>query len=125
MIFASSIFKSLSEPARIRILFLLYCKEELCISDLQHILDYTQAKTSRHLTYLKNAGLVISNKEDQWVFYRINEDVMPLLNKLFQFFSKDNVLQKDIDTYETLYSNRELARNRIERRRYQMSNTGD
>ena len=48
--------------------------KELSISDLEHILDFTQTKTSRHLIYLKNAGLVGSRRVDQWTFYYILEN---------------------------------------------------
>lgn len=57
------VFKALSEEARVRILHLLMQNEELCISDLEHILEFTQTKTSRHVTYLKNAGLIGSRKK--------------------------------------------------------------
>ncbi|MDX1904672.1 MAG: metalloregulator ArsR/SmtB family transcription factor, partial [Thermonemataceae bacterium] len=53
----SQIFKAFSDESRIRIMYLLFKNKEMCISDLELILDFTQTKISRHLIYLKNAGL--------------------------------------------------------------------
>jgi ArsR family transcriptional regulator len=105
----AEIYKALSDESRIRILHLILKNKQMCISDLELILDFTQTKTSRHLTYLKNIGLVKHQKTDQWVYYYINTSYHDIINTLFSFFSKDPVLQKDIIEYRTLYSNNELA----------------
>ena len=52
----SEILKSLSDESRLRILNLILVNEEMCISDLELILDFTQTKTSRHLGILKSIG---------------------------------------------------------------------
>jgi len=112
--FGSQIFKSVSDESRVRILHLLYRNGELTISDIEHILDFTQTKTSRHITYLKNSGMVSARKVDQWVFYSIREEVEELTNRIFDFLVKDASLQKDQETYEVLNSNRELAKSRLQ-----------
>ena len=117
--FGAQIFKALSEEPRVRILHLLFKKNELSISDLEQILDFTQAKTSRHLTYLKNRGIVNTRHEDQWVFYSIKEEVMDMVRQVMEYLSKDPVLLTDLENYETLYSNRELASYRKELRKWQ------
>ncbi len=114
----AQIFKSVSEEARIRILHLIYEKNELCISDLEHILDYTQTKTSRHLTYLKNSGILSVRKQDQWVFYYIKDEVKDIIKQIFAFLDKDQILKNDLATYHTLDSNRELAINKIENKKW-------
>ena len=114
--FGGQIFKALSDEARIRIMHLLYRNKELTISDLEHILDFTQTKTSRHITYLKNSNIVNARKVDQWVFYSIREEVEDIISQIFTFLNKDNVLQKDQETYEVLKSNRELAQSRVQSR---------
>ena len=111
--FSTQVFKSFSEEPRVRILNLLYYKNELCISDLEQILEFTQTKTSRHLIYLKNAGIVGNRKIDQWVFYFIKDEVMDLVSRILDFLQKDQVLKGDLETYDTLFSNRELSINRI------------
>ncbi len=107
--FGSQIFKSFSEEARVRIMFLLFNENELSISDIEHVLDFTQTKTSRHITYLKHAGLLKSRKKDQWVFYQIKEEVMGMVSQVFKFLNKDQQLQKDLETLKVLHSNRELS----------------
>jgi ArsR family transcriptional regulator len=114
--FGSQIFKSFSDEARIRILFLLYQNKELCISDLEHILGFSQTKTSRHVNYLKNAGLVSSRKVDQWIFYYLKDEVYDIVTRIFTYLNKDSVLIADQETYQILLSNRELAINKIEKR---------
>lgn len=116
--FGTQIFKAFSDEARVRILFLLYHEKELCISDLEHILDFTQTKTSRHLTYLKNASLVNSKKVEKWVFYYIKEEVYDFVSQIFKYFNKDPGLLKDIETFRVLYSNRELATNKLESKKW-------
>ncbi|MEQ8811336.1 MAG: metalloregulator ArsR/SmtB family transcription factor [Imperialibacter sp.] len=114
--YGNQIFKSFSEEARVRILFLLFNQKELCITDIELSLDFTQTKTSRHLTYLRNAGLVNVRKIDQYVFYSIKEEVSDIVSQIFQFLQKDASLQKDLETFRILYSNRELVKNKMEKR---------
>lgn len=65
--------KALSDETRLRILNLLY-EQELCVCDIMETLQISQAKTSRHLIYLKNAGLVKDRKQAQWVYYSMSKD---------------------------------------------------
>ena len=110
----TKIFKALSDDSRLRILFLLLENKQMCITDLELILDFTQTKTSRHLTYLKNSGIVNAKKIDQWVFYYIKDEVYDITNQMLSFLKKDLDLKKDQETYKVLYSNRELALYKIE-----------
>lgn len=112
------IFKALSEEPRVRILHLLMQNKELSISDLELILDFTQTKTSRHLIYLKNAGLLGSRRTDQWMFYYILEEYLEILQQIFKLIQKDANLTKDQETFEILKSNRELAANKIQNNQY-------
>jgi len=107
--FGAQIFKSFSDEARVRIMYLLFNQSELSISDIEHILDFTQTKTSRHVSYLKNAGLLNSRKKDQWIFYQIKEEVMGMVDQMFKFLNKDQQLQRDLEILNILESNRELA----------------
>ena len=45
---------------------------ETCVCDLIAVLDLPQAKVSRHLAYLRRAGLVDTRREGQWVHYRLS-----------------------------------------------------
>ena len=103
------IFNSFSDESRIRILHLLFMNDEMCISDLELILDFTQTKTSRHLIYLKNTGLVKFKKQDQWVYYYLNDAYYDIIAQMFSYMEKDVFLMKDQAEFATLYSNNELA----------------
>lgn len=117
--FGSQIFKACSDESRLRILHLIFRNKEMCISDLEQILDFTQTKTSRHLIYLKNSGILNIRKHDQWVFYHLKDEVYEIINQIFQFLHKDQVLKTDYETYKTMYSNRELALNKLETKNWQ------
>ena len=112
----SQLMKALGDEARIRILNLLLAKGPLTTSDLEFILDYTQSKTSRHLAYLRNSGILNSSKIDQWVVYTIKEEVIDIISQILSFVEKDVQLKEDISTFQTLYSNRELVANTLTNR---------
>src|SRR5690349_25071526 len=110
----SQIFKACSDESRLRILHLIFENDEMCISDLEKILEFTQTKTSRHLTYLKNSGILTFRRDNHWVFHAIKDEVYEILKQIFQFLRKDQLLQKDQQLYQTLFSNRELAINKVQ-----------
>lgn len=116
--FGEQILKALADESRIRILNLILRNKEMCTSDLEQVLDFTQTKTSRHLTYLRNASLVTSRKIDQWAFYTIKDEAADFATQIFNYLERDAVLQKDQENYEILYSNRELAINKLQARRW-------
>ncbi|GAA5025836.1 hypothetical protein GCM10011506_10800 [Marivirga lumbricoides] len=116
--FSVQVFKCLADDSRLRILFQVHENQQMCISDLELILNFTQAKTSRHLLYLKNNGVLNSRKVDQWVFYNVKEEVKDLLSQAFRFVEKDQLLQKDLETFKVMYSNRELALNKLHNRKW-------
>ena len=90
----------------------------MCISDLEQILDFTQTKTSRHLIYLKNSGILVTRKMDQWVFYSLKEEVLEIIGQIFEFLSRDQILKNDTEVFKTMYSNRELALNKFEHKNW-------
>ena len=63
-------FRAFSDRTRLRILHLLR-RGELCVCDIMEILRVPQAKTSRHLGYLRKAGLVRGRQEGLWSFYSL------------------------------------------------------
>ena len=77
-----NVLKALSDETRLRILNLLY-EKELCVCDIMETLKISQAKASRHLSYLKNAGLVKDRKYAQWAYYSmLKEEQMKFLDSL-------------------------------------------
>jgi len=115
----SQIFKACADESRLRILSLIFSNGEMCITDLEKILEFTQAKTSRHLIYLKNAGIVSHRRYNHWVLYQVKDEVFEIIKQIFQFLRKDQQLEKDQQLYQTLFSNRELAINKIQRDEWQ------
>jgi ArsR family transcriptional regulator len=65
-----TVLKALSDETRLRILNLLY-EQELCVCDIMETLQISQTKASRHLGYMKNAGLLNDRKQAQWVHYSL------------------------------------------------------
>ncbi|MFA5975157.1 MAG: metalloregulator ArsR/SmtB family transcription factor [Elusimicrobiota bacterium] len=65
-------FKAFADETRLRILHLL-THGELCVCDLLKTLRLPQSKVSRHLAYLRRAGLVRDRKEGLWKHYSLCE----------------------------------------------------
>ncbi len=66
------IFKALSEESRLRILALLTI-DEMCVCEIEECLNMTQSNVSRHLTVLKQCGILDSYKQAQWAYYKISD----------------------------------------------------
>jgi len=71
MIRIETMFRALADPTRLRLLNLLR-GGDLCVSDIIQILQVPQAKVSRHLIYLRQAGLVDCRRQGLWIFYRLS-----------------------------------------------------
>jgi ArsR family transcriptional regulator len=63
------VFKTLSDPTRVRILTLLE-REELAVQELMDVLGMAQSRVSRHLAILREAGLLQDRRDGTYVFYR-------------------------------------------------------
>jgi ArsR family transcriptional regulator len=63
-------FRAFSDRTRLRILNMLR-GGETCVCDLVDVLGAPQPKVSRHLAYLRRAGLVVSRKDGMWMHYRL------------------------------------------------------
>ena len=67
--------KALADETRIRIVRVLQELGELCVCDVEMGLDITQSRASRHLTQLRQAGLVEDRRDGTWVYYRIADSL--------------------------------------------------
>ena len=63
------VFKTLSDPTRVRVLALLE-QEELAVQELMDVLGMAQSRVSRHLAILREAGLLRDRRDGTYVFYR-------------------------------------------------------
>ncbi len=92
------LFRAVSDPTRLRILNLLN-SGELCVCHIVDSLRMPQPKVSRHLAYLRKAGLVLARREGLWIHYRLapaaNEFHQKLLDCLACCFEDIPVLAKD------------------------------
>ena len=72
------VFKALADATRLRILHLLMAGE-VCVCDIHDTLKIPQAKASRHLAYLRRAGLVTTRREGLWVHYSLSKSADPIV----------------------------------------------
>jgi ArsR family transcriptional regulator len=66
----TQIYSALADPTRLRILALLR-DGEICVCHLHASLDVPQPTASRHLAYLRKAGLVDARRDGIWMHYRL------------------------------------------------------
>lgn len=92
------VFKALADVNRLRIVNLLL-HGELCVCDIQYVLENSQPNVSRHLAYLKNSGVVQDRRDGYRVFYRIaksrESNRRLLLDFLRSIFKGEDQLEQD------------------------------
>jgi|WetSurMetagenome_2_1015567.scaffolds.fasta_scaffold585616_1 DNA-binding transcriptional ArsR family regulator len=79
---ATRFFRALADRTRLRLVNLL-TRGTLCVCDLQRILGEPQSTVSRHLAYLKAAGLVSDRRDGVRIFYRLAADQDALRRAVF------------------------------------------
>ena len=82
------IFKALAEESRLRILALLM-QDEMCVCEIEECLSMTQSNVSRHLTTLKQCGILDSYKKAQWAYYKIDNNFIEQNPDLFSYLTKE------------------------------------
>lgn len=71
--FQTEFFKAISDPARIKIIYALAAKSELCVCELMEITGMQQTVVSHHLKVLKYAKLISDRKSGKWVYYSLTD----------------------------------------------------
>jgi len=93
------VLKAISDENRLRILHLINHKE-LCVCEIESISGMMQSNVSRHLIKLKEAELIESEKNGQFVFYHLNSEAVasfPFLKDLLdQELAKLKLFQADL-----------------------------
>jgi ArsR family transcriptional regulator, arsenate/arsenite/antimonite-responsive transcriptional repressor len=91
-------FLALSDRTRLRILNLIG-NDEVCVCFFVEILGEGQPKISRHLAYLRRAGIVSARREGKWMHYRIVPPVEPharrILDAVTELLKDDPSMQRD------------------------------
>jgi len=65
-----TLFRALTDATRLRLLNLI-ADREICVCYFVEILNMSQPKISRHLAYLRKAGIVAARREGKWMHYRL------------------------------------------------------
>ena len=91
-------FVALSDKTRLRLLNLMN-DDEVCVCYFVEILGEGQPKISRHLAYLRRAGIVAARREGKWMHYRIvppsNPHAKRILDDLRSWLKDDKEMQRD------------------------------
>lgn len=74
----TNVYSALADPTRLRILALLR-EGEVCVCHLHASLDVPQPTASRHLAYLRKAGLVDARRDGIWMHYRLTPTHNPVV----------------------------------------------
>lgn len=92
------VFKTLSDPTRIRMLALLE-REELAVQEVMDVLGMAQSRVSRHLGILREAGLLRDRREGTHIFYRFRPPEEPEWNDTWtvarRSFNRDPLSERD------------------------------
>ena len=92
------LFQALGDRTRLRLLNLM-SEGELCVCYFVEILDEPQPKVSRHLAYLRDAGIVDARRDGKWIHYKIvrpeNPSAAAILESVLKTLASDREMQKD------------------------------
>lgn len=92
------LFKALADRTRLRLLNLMG-DDEVCVCFFVEVLQTSQPKISRHLAYLRRAGVVAARREGKWMHYRITEPPDEHAARIFRevrvWLAEDRALQRD------------------------------
>lgn len=98
-------FRALADRTRLRLLNLMG-DDEVCVCFFVEILKTNQPKISRHLAYLRRAGIVGVRREGQWMHYRIaepdNADAARVLKDVMSWLANDQEMQRDRQRLEKI-----------------------
>jgi ArsR family transcriptional regulator len=93
------LFAALADPTRLRLLNLMNGRE-VCVCYFVEILKQGQPKISRHLAYLRRAGIVEARREGKWMHYRIERPHDPrassILDATLKSFETDPNMKGDL-----------------------------
>jgi len=93
-------FRALGDRTRLRLLNLMQ-EDEVCVCFFVEILKTNQPKISRHLAYLRRAGIVDARRQGQWMHYRIvdppDTEATRVLKETMTWLKADPEMQRDRD----------------------------
>lgn len=91
------VMKALSDPNRVRVIKLLGQKD-LCVCEIQQVLNLAQSTVSKHMKLLEDAGLVEKERQGTWMIYRLADGsdsvyAEAMLTRLESWLDTDKALQ--------------------------------
>ena len=95
-----AVTKALSDSHRVRA-FMALRKGELCACQIIELLELAPSTVSKHMSILKQAGLVDSRKDSRWVYYRLADakksehDILKTITMAIAFLEKDKKICTD------------------------------
>ncbi len=96
------LFSALADRTRLRLLNLMQGRE-VCVCYFVEVLGQSQPKVSRHLAYLRRAGIVAARREGKWMHYRIvtppNEGADNILRETLAALADDRLMQADLNRF--------------------------
>jgi len=94
------VFRALADPTRLRLLNLMG-DQELCVCFFVEVLNAPQPKISRHLAYLRRAGIVSARRDGKWMHYRVTIPRDPhaaaILRTTLDSLNQDRDMQRDLE----------------------------
>lgn len=98
------LFAALADPTRLRLLNLMHGRE-VCVCYFVEILKQGQPKISRHLAYLRKAGVVSARREGKWMHYSIepltDARAAAVLDATLKSFEADRDMRSDLAKLES------------------------
>jgi ArsR family transcriptional regulator, arsenate/arsenite/antimonite-responsive transcriptional repressor len=92
------LFRALADRTRLRLINLM-ADHEICVCYLVEVIDAPQPKISRHLAYLRRAGIVLARRDGKWMHYKLAIPADPhaaaILRTTLEAFRRDKELQND------------------------------
>lgn len=79
---------------RLKILYLLYDENRLCVCDLSDILGMNISAISQHLRKMKDRNLLITEREAQTIFYSLTKEYEKLLDPFFKILDDNKILEQ-------------------------------
>jgi len=98
------VFKALGDSNRLRILSMLAVRN-LCVCEINAILNVSMSTISSHLKILRNAGLVTSKKDGRWIIYALNtkdQKILDIVKQSIDYIAEEDGIMSDIKKLETV-----------------------
>lgn len=107
------IFKALSDTNRLRILKMLEIRP-LCVCEIREVLQLATSTVSKHLSILRDADLIVDDKQGKWVNYSLNVNpnqnyINQLLPEIAEWLKADDVIKLDVEKVKMVDRNQVCA----------------